>query len=102
MKTSSGKNENRDISYANNSYVFLCMEAKCSFPDSRAGAGAVDLGGSSVYQRGQNLKLNTKAAVFKRESLLIEGAKQVDWGGQASLAPPWCRSCQKASELFSI
>ena len=42
---------------------------------TRAGGRAVDLrGGPSVYQgRGQSLKLSTKAAVFKRVSLLIGG-----------------------------
>ena len=32
--------------------------------------------------RGQSLKLSTKAAAFKRVSLLIEGAKHVDWGAR--------------------
>ena len=40
---------------------------------ARASATAVDLAGPSVYEGGQNLKLSTKAAVFKRESLLIGG-----------------------------
>ena len=39
----------------------------------RAGARAVDLGVPSVYQGGQNL--STKAAVLKRESLLIGGTR---------------------------
>ena len=34
------------------------------------------------------MKLNTKATVFKIVSLLIGGAKHVDWGGPGS---PWCR-----------
>ena len=49
----------------------------------RAGARAVDLGGPSVYQRGQCLKLSTKAIAFKKLSLLIRGAKHV----QAPLTP---------------
>ena len=40
---------------------------------ARTGGRAVDLGGPSVYQGGQNLKLSTKAAVFKKVSLLIGG-----------------------------
>ena len=45
---------------------------------SRAGGRAVDLGGPSVYQGGggQSLKLSTKAAVFKRVSLLIGGVQE--------------------------
>ena len=42
----------------------------CSY---RAGGKEVDLRGPSIYQGGQNLKLCTKAAVFKRVSLLIGG-----------------------------
>ena len=53
---------------------------------ARAGRRAVDLGGPSVYQGGQSLKLITKAAVFKRVSLLI--------GGQTcSGTSPWRRPC---------
>ena len=56
----------------------------------RACGRAVDLGGPSVYQGDQCLKLSTKTAVFKRVSLLIGGGggggKLVDWGNQASLA----------------
>ena len=51
----------------------------------RAGARTVDLGRPSVHQGGQSLKLSTKAAVFKRVSLLIGEAKHVDWGNQAPL-----------------
>ena len=40
---------------------------------NRAGARAVDLGGPSVYQGGQSLKLITKASFQK--------SKLVDWGG---------------------
>ena len=48
----------------------------------RAGSRAIDLGGLSVYQGGQSLKLSTKAGVFKRVSLLIVGGgKHVNWGG---------------------
>ena len=45
-------------------------------------------GGQAFVRGGQSLKLSTKAAVFKRVSLLIGGggSKHVDWGGQASLA----------------
>ena len=46
-------------------------------PD-RAGGRAVDLGGPSVYQGGQSLKLSTETAVFKRVSLLTEEARHVD------------------------
>ena len=52
---------------------------------ARASATAVDLGGPSVYEGGQNLKLSTKAAVFKRESLLIGGSSMSIW--EARL--PW-------------
>ena len=41
----------------------------------RAGARTADLGGPSIYQGGQSLKLSTIAAVFKRVSLLIDGAR---------------------------
>ena len=47
---------------------------------TRAGGKAVDLGGPSGYQGGQSFKLSTKAAVFKRVSLLI--------GGPSSPWPP--------------
>ena len=40
-------------------------------------------GGQAFIRRGQSLKLSTKTAVFKRVSLLIGGAKHVDWRGQA-------------------
>ena len=40
-------------------------------------------GGQAFFRGGQNLKLSTKAAVFKRVSLLIGGPKRVNWGGQA-------------------
>ena len=52
----------------------------------RAGARAVDSEGPSFYQGGgQSLKLSSKAAVFKRESLLI-------WGASMSIGgPPWRR-----------
>ena len=53
----------------------------------RAGARAVDLGEPSVYQGGQSLKLSTKTTVFKRVILLINGAKHVDWRGQAPWSP---------------
>ena len=39
----------------------------------RAGARAVDLGGSNVCEGGESLNLSTKAAVFKRESFLKGG-----------------------------
>ena len=52
----------------------------------RAGARAVDLGGLSVYQGGQSLNLGTKAAVFKRESLLMRGLS-MSIGGPSPLAP---------------
>ena len=55
----------------------------------RAGVRAVELrggGGASVFQEDQGLTLSTKAAVFKRVSLLIRGAKHIDWEGQT---PPW-------------
>ena len=38
---------------------------------SRAGGRAVDLGGLSVYQGGQSLKLSAKVAVFKKLSLKL-------------------------------
>ena len=41
---------------------------------------AVDVAGPSVYQGGKNLKVITTAAVFKRVSLLIGVAKNVDRG----------------------
>ena len=36
--------------------------------------------GQAFIKGGQSLFLSTKAAVFKRVSLLIRGAKHVDWG----------------------
>ena len=54
------------------------------------------LGGQAFIRGGQSLKLSTKAAVFKRESLLIGGAKHAD--GEAPMltrakhaVPPWRR-----------
>ena len=48
-------------------------------PSKYAQSRAVAVGGPSVYRRGgQNFKLSTKAAVFKRVSF-IGGAKHVDW-----------------------
>ena len=40
---------------------------------NRAGDRAVDLEGPRIYQESKNLKLKTKAAIFKRVSLLIGG-----------------------------
>ena len=56
----------------------------------RAGVRSVDVGGANVYQGGQSLKLSTKAAVFKRISLLI-GGPSMSIGGLAP--PPWLRPC---------
>ena len=53
----------------------------------RTGDRGVDLGGPSVYQGGQSIKLSTKAAVCKRVSLLIGEAKHVDWGGRPLQIP---------------
>ena len=55
---------------------------------SRASPRVIDFirGAKSLSGGGQNLKLSTKAAFFKRESLLIGGANHIDWG-QAPLAP---------------
>ena len=44
--------------------------------------------GQALIREGQSLKLSTKAAVFKRVSLLIGGGKHVNWGGAASPRPP--------------
>ena len=46
----------------------------------RAGARAVDLGGPSIYQGCQSLKLSTKAAFFKRLGLLIGGCQACRMG----------------------
>ena len=43
--------------------------------------------GQALIREGQSLKLSTKAAVFKRVSLLVGGAKHVNWGA-ASPRPP--------------
>ena len=61
---------------------------RTSFNLVRAGARAVDLDGQAFIRGDQNLKLSTKADVFKIESLLIGGAKHVDWGARPLLAPP--------------
>ena len=46
------------------------------------------------------MKLSTTATVFKRVSLLIEGAKHVNWGGQAlSLTPTLTLQLKKANSL---
>ena len=55
--------------------------AQCPPNTLRAGGRAVEVGGPSVYQGEKNLKISTKADIFKRVSLLIEGAKHVDSGG---------------------
>ena len=39
---------------------------------------------------GQSLKLSSKVAVFKRVSLLIEGAKHVDWGASVGRGITHC------------
>ena len=62
-------------------------EGICRGP-TRAGGRAVDLGGPSVYQGSQSLKLSTKAAVFKRVSLLIGRGKACRLGSQAPLFSP--------------
>ena len=55
----------------------------------RAGSRAVNLEGPSVYQGGAKCEIKHKATVFKRVSLLIGGAKHVDWGARPGppLAP---------------
>ena len=45
------------------------------------------MGAKRLSGVGQSLKLSTKAAVFKRVSMLIGGAKHVDWGARPPLAP---------------
>ena len=55
----------------------------------------MDLGGPSVYPGRRNLKLSTKATVFKRVNLLIEGPSMLIGGGQAL---PWRRLC---TEVYS-
>ena len=55
-----------------------------NYETSRAIARAVDLGGPSVYQGSQSLKLSTKVAVIKRVSLLIGGAP---W---PAISISWC------------
>ena len=57
---------------------------------TRAGGKAVDLGWPSVYQEGQSLKVSTKAAVFKRVSLLIGGRASMSIRG-ACPPYPWRR-----------
>ena len=59
---------------------FLCHNRAC--------ARAVDLGGQAFVRGGQGLKLSTKAAVFKRVSLLIGEAKHVDWRARLPCPPP--------------
>ena len=54
----------------------------------RAGGRAVDLGGPSVYEGGQNWKLSTKAAVFERVSFLIGGGGQACRLGEPSPPAP--------------
>ena len=54
----------------------------------RAGARAVDLGGQTFIREVQSLKFSTKAAVFKKESLLNGGAS-MSIGG---LGLPWRRA----------
>ena len=51
----------------------------------RAGARAVDLGGQAFIRGGQSLKLSTKAAVFKKLSLLIGGPSM----SIGEVRPPW-------------
>ena len=74
-----------------------------AFPNgtSRAGARALDVGGPSVYQGGggQSLKLSTKAAVFKRKSLLIGGPSKSIGGAGPPFAPALGTS--KLAGLFS-
>ena len=59
---------------------------------TRAGGRAVDLGGPSVNQGGQSLKLITETVVFKQVSLLIGGPSMSVWGLDPP-APHWCRPC---------
>ena len=52
----------------------------------RAGGRAVDLGGPGVYQGDPKFKIRHKSCCFQK-SLLIGGAKRVDWRRPGPLAP---------------
>ena len=62
------------LGYSNSFLYFLIIHG-CS----RAGGRAVNLGGQAFIRGGQSLKISTKGAVFIRVSMLIEGAKHVEW-----------------------
>ena len=55
---------------------------------TKTGARAVDLGRPDVYYGGQSLKLSTKTAVFKRESLFIRGGQACRLEDPSPLSPP--------------
>ena len=57
-------------------------------------------GDKRLLAGGQSLKLSTTATVFKRVSLLIEGAKDDDWGGAGPpLAPALTLQLKQANCL---
>ena len=67
---------------------YTVLNYQWCFVSVRAGARAVELGGSNVCEGRGSLNLSTKAAVFKRESFLKGGGgKHVNWGSQLPLAP---------------
>ena len=59
-----------------------------AFLSFRAGVRTVDLGAKRLLRGGQSLNLSSKAAVFKRESLLNGGGASMSIGGaRPPLAP---------------
>ena len=65
---------------------FICLIAKyCNYAKQSRRQSSRLKGGQAFIRGGQNLKLSTKVAVFKRESLLIRRTKHVDWGARL----PW-------------
>ena len=60
------------------------------------------LGDHAFVNGGKSFKLSTKAAVFKRVSLLIGGAEHVDWGGRSLWSPLGAGLVHKPSKLRKI
>ena len=72
---------------AKNNKNYDCGNTNSRIEYSRAGARAVDLGVSSVYQERPKFEIKHKSRCFQKSKFVNWGAKHVDLGGQAFLAP---------------